>query len=85
MARRRKKSLADYSPRALAGLKGYWMTCIRHFDANPRQMTNWLIWKGLMAQDPMAYNGAWSKWYVPDRLPRHWTPPPVPEGIEPPF
>jgi hypothetical protein len=56
MARRRKKSLADYRPRGLAGLKGYRTTCIRHFDANPRQMTNWLIWKGLMAQDPMPYN-----------------------------
>ena len=85
MARRRKKSLADDSPRGLAGLKGYWTTCIRHFDANPRKMTNWLIWKGLAAQDPMPNNGAWMKWHVPDRLPRSWSPPPVHPDIEPPF
>lgn len=83
--RRRKKSLADYTPRGLAGLKGYWTTCIRHFDGDARLMTNWLIWKGLSAQDPMPHNGAWTKWYVPNRLPCSWSPPPVHPDIEPPF
>jgi hypothetical protein len=48
-------------------------------------MANWLIWKGLMAQDPMPHNGAWTKYYVPNRLSRYWTPPPMHPDIEPPF
>jgi hypothetical protein len=37
MARKRKK-LADYTPRGLAGLKGFWTTCNRRFNGNPRDM-----------------------------------------------
>lgn len=82
---RQRKTLADYSPRGLAGLKGFWTTCNRHFNGNAREMTNWLIWRGLMAQDPNPENGAWSKWRIPDRLPRYWTPPPLHPEVEPPF
>jgi hypothetical protein len=69
----------------LAGLKGYWTTVNHHFNGDARLMANWLIWKGLSAQDPMPYNGAWSKHYVPNRLSRYWCPPPVHPDIEPPF
>ena len=82
---RRKKTLADYSPRGLAGLKGFWTTCNRHYGADPRRMVNVLIWRGLMAQDPNPENGAWTKPHYSDRLPLYWRPPVVHPDIEPPF
>jgi hypothetical protein len=49
MSRRRRKALADYTPRGLAGLKGFWVTCNGHFGGDPRLMVNVLIWRGLIA------------------------------------
>lgn len=82
---KKRKTLEDYSPRGLAGLKGFWTTCNRHYGGDARLMINTLIWRGLVAHDPCAYNGAWTKSTVTNRLHVSWRPPPIPEGVEPPF
>ena len=84
---KKRKTLEDYSPRGLAGLKGFWVTCNRHYGGDARQMVNVLIWRGLMVQDPVPGNCAWTKSRVTNRLPVWWRPPPLHPDIldDPPF
>jgi hypothetical protein len=82
---RHRKSLADYTPRGLAGLKGFWTTCNRHYNGDARLMVNVFIQRGLMAQDPCPDNGAWTKPRISARLSPYWKAPPLHPEIEPPF
>jgi general stress protein YciG len=41
------------------GRKGFQATCDRHYDGDRRAMLNELIRRGLRAQDPCPWNGAW--------------------------
>lgn len=80
---KRPRPLSYYQekPQRINGLRGFWTTCLRHHAGDARTMTNWLIARGLAAQDPVPQNGAWSDHGRPrysDRLPRWWTPPPLP-------
>ena len=85
MSRRTRKALDQYTPRGLAGLKGFWTVVNKYYGGDARAYVNGFIQRGLMAQDPCPDNAAWTKPRTSCRLPRFWKAPPIPEGIEPPF
>ena len=82
------RPLDSYTPRGLAGLKGFWVRCNKHYGGDARMMVNCFIASGLTAQDPCPYNGAWTKrGRVSNRLHARWAPPPLHPDIldNPPF
>ena len=49
------------------GRKGFAVTVERHFGGDRELAINTLIHRGLMAQDPCSWNGAWTRDDVPHR------------------
>lgn len=77
------------------GMRGFWATCIRHFDGDPRAMVNFLIALGIASTDPFPQNGAFehdkSRLYWRARygllhyVRPYWKAPAVPDDMQPPF
>lgn len=55
------------------GRAGFKATVEKHYNGDYRLALNTLIARGLMAQDPMPYNGAWTKDRISDHLPTNYT------------
>jgi hypothetical protein len=57
------------------GRKGFHAVVAKHFGGDYRLALNTLIARGLMAQDPVPENRAWTKTWIPNRLYSNWVPP----------
>lgn len=54
------------------GQRGFQRTVELHYGGDIRLFLNTLIQRGLMAQDPMPYNRAWTTNRIVDRLPTNY-------------
>ena len=65
-----KKTFEKHGKRHMQdiGRRGFKATVAKHYGGDVKLALNTLIAKGLMAQDPVPSNGAWTKERVPDRL-----------------
>ena len=77
------------------GVRGFWVTVLRHFDGDARAAVNYLIALGIAATDPVPQNGAfehnrsllyWRARYGSlSYVRQYWKPPAFPDDMEAPF